>query len=29
MDRSGHGTIKPPDQAKSTLIWGENLSLSS
>ena len=29
MDRSGHRTIKPPDQAKSKLIWGENLSLSS
>ena len=29
LDRSGHRTIKPPDQAKSTLIWPENLSLTS
>jgi Flp pilus assembly protein TadD len=29
MDRSGHRTIKPPDQAKSRLNGPENLSLSS
>jgi hypothetical protein len=28
MDRSGHRTIKPPDQAKSNLNWSENLSPS-
>jgi hypothetical protein len=29
MDRSGHRTIKPPDQAKSRLNGLENLALSS
>jgi hypothetical protein len=28
MDRSGHRTIKPPDQAKSRLNGLENLALS-
>jgi len=28
MDRFGHRTIKPPDQAKSKLNRQENLSLS-